>query len=161
MSGRPIKHYAHYILVPLFYLAVALTGRLFTAQGVATWYPTLIKPSYTPPGSFIGAAWTVIYILTAASLILYINRARGDGSVSRTVGVFVLNGIFNAAWSYIFFTRHMVGLAVADAAVIGLSVLVMMVLVWRRSIASSLLLLPYLAWTAFATFLNYEIYGLN
>ncbi len=157
-----LKRYAHYMLIPAFYMLIAVSGRLFTFEGVAEWYPTLVKPAYTPPGSFIGAMWTVIYILTALSFIIYINRSREARLSPWTVaGVFVINGIFNAAWSYIFFTRHMVGLAAVDAAVIWVTVLIIIILAWPRSRASSLLLIPYLLWTAFATFLNYRIYVLN
>jgi tryptophan-rich sensory protein len=157
-----LKRNAHYILVPALYILIAVSGRLFTSEGVEAWYPTLVKPPYTPPGSFIGAMWTAIYVLTAISFILYINRARGVRRSAWPVAVvFIINGIFNAAWSYIFFTRHMIGLALADAIVIWVTVLILMVLAWPRSRASSLLLIPYLAWTAFATFLNYRIYILN
>jgi benzodiazapine receptor len=161
MPLESVKRNAHYILIPLFYIMVAAAGRLFTAEGVSEWYPTLVKPGYTPPGSFIGAMWSVIYVLTGLSFILYINASRGGRPPWPAAGVYVLNGIINAAWSYIFFTRHMVGLAVADALLIWLTVLLIMVLAWPRSRASGLLLIPYLVWTAFATFLNYEIYRLN
>ncbi len=152
---------AHFILIPLFYLLVALSGRLFTAEGVSSWYPSLDKPPYTPPGSVIGAVWTVIYILTAFSFIIYVNRARGDRRFPLVAGLFILNGAVNALWSYIFFAAHNLALAAADAAFIWLTVLALVVLSWPRSRASSLLLLPYLAWTAFATFLSYRIFVLN
>lgn len=152
---------AHYILIPLFYFLVAFSGRLFTAEGVTSWYPALEKPPYTPPGPLIGAVWTVIYILTALSFVLFVNRARGERNFRLIAGLFVLNGIMNAAWSYIFFTMHGLALAVADSALIWLTVLLLMALLWPRSRASSLLLVPYLAWTAFATFLSYRIFVMN
>jgi tryptophan-rich sensory protein len=157
-----VRRYSHYILIPALYMLIAASGRLFNAESVELWYPTLLKPAYTPPGSFIGAMWTVIYILTALSFILYINRSRrAQESPWPVAGAYLINGFFNAAWSYIFFSRKMIGLATADALLIWVTVLIMMVLAWPRSRASSLLLIPYLAWTAFATFLNYRIYILN
>jgi tryptophan-rich sensory protein len=152
---------AHYILIPLFYFLVAFSGRLFTAEGVSSWYPTLAKPPYTPPGSLIGVVWTAIYILIALSFILFVNRARGERLFPLVSGLFIMNGLVNAAWSYIFFTMHNLALAVADAALILLTVLALVVLSWTHSKASSLLLLPYLAWTSFATFLSYRIFVLN
>jgi tryptophan-rich sensory protein len=151
----------HYILVPLFYLGVSAAGSAFTARGLDYWYPALNKPSYTPPGSLIGVIWTVIYILTALSLILLINADPEKPLLSRLVGLFVLNGLLNAAWSYIFFTRHMIGWAVIGASLIGLTVLLMMAAAWPVSRISSLLLLPYLGWVTFATYLNFDIFRMN
>jgi tryptophan-rich sensory protein len=136
-------------------------GRMFTVRGVSEWYLTVIKPSFTPPGSFIGIMWTLIYILTAISLILFINEGRNSEKFWLIIGVFVLNGIINALWSYLFFTKHLIGLAAIDAGFIAVTVGLMMVLVWPYSKFSSLLLLPYLIWVSFATYLNFTIYRMN
>ncbi|MGD2080805.1 MAG: tryptophan-rich sensory protein [Nitrospirota bacterium] len=152
---------AHYVLIPFFYMLVALSGRLFTASGSAQWYQNLEKPAYTPPGSIIGGVWTAIYILTAFAFITYVNRARGSRALPLAAALFVLNGVINASWSYVFFVMRSPGLALADAALLWLTVLALAVLVWPRSKESSVLLVPYLAWTAFATLLSYRIFELN
>jgi tryptophan-rich sensory protein len=138
-----------------------IAGRMFTAEGLTEWYPAIIKPSYTPPGSLIGVVWTIIYILSAISLILFVNRGREVHKFWLIIGFFILNGIMNAAWSYLFFTKHLVGFAVIDAVLIGITVGLIMVLVWPYSKASALLLLPYLCWVSFASYLTYDIYTLN
>jgi tryptophan-rich sensory protein len=150
-----------YSLSALFYVAVSFAGRWFTDQGLTDWYPTIAKPSFTPQGSVIGIVWTVIFVLSAISLILFINRGRKAQNFWLIIGVFILNGILNAVWSYLFFTKHMVGFAVIDAVLIGITVGLIMILVWPYSKASSLLLLPYLLWTSFASYLTYTIYTMN
>lgn len=151
----------HYILVPAFYLGIFLAGRAFTSAG--TWYQSLVKPAVTPPGAVIGMVWTVIYILSASAFILYMNRSKNAAPFlfRAIVGLFILNGILNALWSYLFFSRHLLGLAAADALGIFLSTGLIMVLAWPASRITSLLLLPYVCWTGFATYLTYEIYRLN
>ncbi len=156
-----MNKYIHYIVSPAFYAGVAISGRMFTAEGVVTWYPALNKPEFTPPGSLIGIVWTIIYILSCISLILFINHGRESHRFWTIIGLFLLNGILNAAWSYIFFTRHLIGLAVLDAILIALTVGMMIVLSWPYSKMSSLLLLPYLLWVSFASYLTYNIYILN
>jgi tryptophan-rich sensory protein len=156
-----MKKYVQYIGPPVFYLAVSLAGRLLTDQGVADWYPGIEKPSFTPPGSLIGAVWTVIFILSAISFILVLQRGWGNPLFGLTVAFYVVNGIVNAAWSYLFFTRHVIGLAVIDALLIAITVGIMMVLSRRYAKISSLLLLPYLLWVSFATYLTYVIYTMN
>jgi tryptophan-rich sensory protein len=134
---------------------------MFTDQGVTDWYPEIIKPSYTPPGSFIGVVWTIIFILSAISLILFINRGKGSKIFWPVIGLFALNGIVNVAWSYIFFTKHLIGLAVIDSLLILMTAGMIMVIAWRVSKMSSLLLIPYVLWVSFATYLTYDIYTLN
>lgn len=157
MPGLKIE----YAVPPLFYLAVAYLGRVFTSRGKAGWYPLLNKPDFTPPGSLIGLVWTVIFVLSAISLIVYMYRARGAPLYAVTLAVYGLNGIFNAAWSYFFFTKHMIGSAVIDAGLIWLTVLLMMVLAGRQSLLAALLLLPYLLWVSFAAYLTYVIFQMN
>ena len=146
---------------PLFYIIVLLAGRKFTAQGLAGWYPLLVKPSYTPPGGLIAIVWTIIYLLTALSLIFFVQNARVKSFLWTIVGLYILNGILNAAWSYIFFTRHLLGYAVIIAGLIGATVALMIYFVWKESKAAAFLLVPYLAWASFATYLTYDIYIMN
>lgn len=156
-----MNKYAIYILSPLFYICIALAGRIFTSKGIYPWYQTIAKPTYTPPGSVIGFMWTVIYTLTAISLIIFTNNAKGKSGFWPIIGLYIANGIINAAWSYIFFTKHLLGLAVIDAGLIVVTVLFLMVVVRNHSAAASLLLIPYLGWVSFATFLTYVIYEIN
>ena len=150
-----------YLLPPVFYLLVALLGRHFTAAGIAIWYPSLQKPSFTPPGGIIGIVWTLIYIFSAASLIQFLRAAKGKPLFALIIGLYILNGIINAAWSYIFFSRHLLMTAVIDAALIAFTVLIMILSVWQYSKLSALLLVPYFLWASFATFLSYTIFKLN
>ena len=160
-EGRTLRNRLYYLVVPLFYLGVAFSGSAFTARGIEVWYPALLKPSYMPPGSLIGVVWTVIYILTALSLVTWMSRSREDPLYVTTVWIYVLNGILNASWSYVFFVLHSPGPAVLVAALICLTVGMMVVFTWASSRLSSLLLMPYLLWSSFALWLNFSVFMLN
>lgn len=149
------------VLAPLFYLAVALFGSTFTRKGLEVWYSELSKPSFTPPGSLIGIAWTIIYILTAVSLIIFIVRSRNESYFRPILGLYVVNGVVNALWSYIFFDQHMLGLAFFDAVLIWVTVALLVFLNRQRVPVASLLLVPYLLWTSFALYLSFAIWQLN
>jgi len=161
MDLNTLNRYSIYFLSPLFYICVTLAGRAFTSQGIGPWYHEILKPSYTPPGSIIGIIWTVIYILAAISLIMYTNAAKGDRGFWLIIALYIANGIINAAWSYIFFTKHLIGFGVIDSGLIWVTVLLIIVFAWRYSKAASILLIPYLGWVSFATYLTYVIYTLN
>ncbi len=153
--------YASWIAAPLFYLLVAFAGGRFTAQGLGPWYQSLSKPAFTPPGNVIGGVWTIIYILSALSLILFVESGRGRRRFAAVLILYATNGVLNALWSFIFFTRHLLGLAVVDALLIWVTVALLVGATLRVSLWSALLLLPYLVWVSFATYLSYAIYRLN
>ena len=156
-----MNKYLIYFLSPLFYICVSLIGSAFTSQGIDPWYQTIAKPSYTPPGSIIGLVWTVIYILAAISLIIYVKNAKYTKRFRLIITLYIVNGIVNAAWSYIFFTKHLLGLAVLDAGLIWITVLFIIMLAWHHSKMACMILFPYLGWVSFATYLTYVIYTLN
>ncbi|MGD0275288.1 MAG: TspO/MBR family protein [Syntrophales bacterium] len=158
---KGIRKNLHYILAPIFYFSVAQIGSSFTMQGVSTWYMAIMKPSYNPPGVIIGVVWTVIYILSAISLIVFVNAARGKKDLWVISGLYLLNGLINALWSYIFFVRHLLFLAFLDALFIWVTVGLLIIYIWSYSRISSMLLVPYFLWVSFATYLTFVIYRLN
>ncbi len=152
----------NYILIPASVVAVAVIGSAFTGIGIDSgWYDTIARPGWTPPGSVIGAVWTVIFLLSAASVLIVWNKAEPDRRTRTAMVAFAVNGVLNIAWSYIFFVRHWLGLAALEAGLLGISVVIIMILIWNRSRAAALLLLPYAGWVSFATFLNFIIWRLN
>jgi len=151
----------YYILPPLFYFLIALAGRWFTAQGINSWYPALVKPVYTPPGGFIGAMWTIVYIFTAISLIVFISRARSSPVFWLVILLYIVNGLLNAFWSYLFFVQHFLGLAVFDAALLAATLTLIMIMARRYSYLASVLLMPYFLWVCSATYLAFDIFRLN
>ena len=150
---------ANYIVIPLITLATISLGSWVTSTGMS-WYKTINLPPFTPPGSFIGTVWTILFILATISALIVWNKAVGKRRV--IIGsAFILNAFLNVGWSFLFFGLHLVGPAIYEAALVGVSVLVLMILVWRTSKVASWLLAPYLAWVSFATFLTYTIWSLN
>jgi benzodiazapine receptor len=152
-----IVHMAGWILIPLTTVAVAVIGSLATREGMS-WYRKLRVPSWTPPGSVIGAVWTALYVLATASALLVYAAPSAHPLVWP---LFVLNAVLNALWSYVFFWAHQLWLAVAEAAVLALSVLALIIVIWPVSPLASLLLVPYFLWTCFATLLASRIAALQ
>ena len=151
----------NYVVIPALVALTSALGSAITNTGLREWYQTLNFPSFTPPGSVIGAVWTVLFILSAISILLVWNNTKHDTRFSVIVEFFILNGLLNISWSALFFGRHEVGIAVWGAALLGLSVFVLMWLIWPRSRVAALLLLPYALWVTFATYLTYSIYIIN
>ncbi len=151
----------NYIVIPLFTIAVSTLGGYFTSQGVGDWYKELIKPEWTPDGSVIGIIWTLLYILVTAIVLVYWNKYRNEKNFNIVIGLFIVNAILNATWSFTFFTLNYIALALAHIVLLNLTTLVLIILLWPTSRLLSLGLLPYIAWVTIAGTLNYFIWILN
>jgi len=153
---------SNYVIIPLAVVAVSVIGSSFTGTGIdAGWYVSIAKPDWTPPGAVIGAVWTTIFVLTATSALIVWNKNAPDRRTRYAMATYAINGILNIAWSYIFFVRHWLAFATIESGLLGVSVIVIMALVWKRSRVAVLLLAPYVGWVAFATFLTYLIWRMN
>lgn len=150
----------NYFVIPLITFAVAWLGRTVTMAGM-DWYQTLTLPAFAPPGEIIGLVWAVIYTLTTIAFLLVWNRLKRGRFFWLIVLIFAFNAYVNFLWSYLFFGINNIGVAIYGAVLIFVSVLVLIVLLWKKLKEASYLLIPYALWVLFATFLNYIIWTLN
>jgi len=140
-------------------MLVALVGMTITDTG--PWYRGLTQPSWAPPDAAYGIAWTAIYAFTAiAGVTAWIATPRSSER-EWLIGLFCLNGFLNILWSYLFFRFHRPDWALVEVVALWLSVLALLLLFRRRSIAAAALMLPYLFWVTFAGYLNLTIVRLN
>jgi len=138
-------------------LAVAAVGAYFKP---GPWYVDLVKPVWTPPNSAFPIVWNLLFVMMALAAWL-VWRDCGFRLACRSLGLYGIQLVLNAAWSWLFFGLHRPGLALAEILALWLTILVVTVLFWRRRAAAGLLMVPYLVWVGFAAFLNHAIWRLN
>jgi len=148
------------LTVPAIVLLGFLSGRLANSGYGNRWFDALEKPALMPPGWLFGVAWTILYILMglALAIVLHARGAKGRGPA---IVLFLVQLVMNLAWSPLFFRAHQVGSALVLILALIVVVAITIWLFARIRRVVGLLLLPYLAWLAFASFLNYEIGRLN
>lgn len=124
-------------------------------------YAELVRPSWAPPSWLFGPVWSVLYAIIAVSFGTVFYRA-WNGSVPYTVVLpFVLNLVFNFAFTPLQFGLRSNILASLDI------LLVLVTLVWALYAIYSYIPwvtyvnIPYLAWVSFATVLQLTITYLN
>jgi tryptophan-rich sensory protein len=142
----------------LLSFAAAGLGSLATYPNIGTWYAGLDKPALNPPNWVFGPVWTTLYIAMAIALYLY----WGSKGTSRTG--FVAFGIqlaLNILWSVVFFGLHSPAGGLGIIAALWLAIAATIYLFGKASRPSAYLLVPYLAWVSFATYLNAGIALLN
>lgn len=150
----------NYFIIPVITVITGLIGSYFTMRGMS-WYKTINLPGFTPSGFFISFMWRVIYILTAISALMVWNTFEHNFKFWVIISLFAANAFLNAYWSYLFFYHHMIGTAIIDAALLGVTVFALIALIWPISWLAALLLFPYAGWVTFATFLNIVIWFMN
>ena len=147
-------------VVPLVLLLGFLSGRSVPAGNDNAWYVALAKPAFTPPGWVFPVAWTILYVLIGFALAIALSAR---GAPLRVIGVtlFAAQFALNLGWTPLFFGAHKVGAAlVVIALIFALSLATTWVFARFRPAAAALML-PYLAWLAFAGVLNWQIARLN
>ena len=125
----------------------------------SNWYKSLNQSPLTPPGWVFPIAWTILYALIIVSGVVFLT----NGGTVRSVGFFYYCAawILNLSWSQIFFRYQRPDLSF----VVILGMLAFIALNIRAfypvSHLAAYLLVPYLAWVSFATYLNGYIVFMN
>jgi tryptophan-rich sensory protein len=147
-------------LVPLVLLLGFLSGEVAGSGPGNPWFASLAKPTSYPPPQVFGIVWAVLYVLIGLAAAMV---AAAWGAKSRTAALtfFVIQLLLNLAWSPLFFLFHEMRFALYLLAALDFAVLVTLVLFWRVRWLAGVLLVPYLAWITFATFLNWQFLVLN
>jgi translocator protein len=147
-------------VIPAIMMAGYISGAISGSGDANRWYAELLKPAMQPPGWIFGVIWPILYFLTGLAFCIILH-ARGARSRMLAIGLFLSQLLLNLLWSPLFFGRH----EVSSAFYVMLLLIVLAVTTtWifggiRKTAAW--LMVPYLAWLAFAAYLNFEIDRLN
>ena len=141
-------------------LLVGAAGGAVTAPAIRGWYLSLARPPGVPPDFVFGPVWTTLYVLMGVAAWL-VWRRLGLGEARAALRLWGWQLAVNALWSPVFFALHSLGGALAVILVL----LGLIVLTWRAFLrvrpVAGWLLLPYLAWVCYATYLNAGFWWLN
>lgn len=140
-------------------MLLGVSGSLFTAPAIESWYAALNKPSFTPPNWLFASAWTLLYFLIGLTLYLCWNSKFWNDQMLKFA--FFLQLFLNLLWSPLFFGLQSPIFGLIDIVALDLAVMATIILLFKHSKIASLLMLPYLAWILFASALNFFIYILN
>lgn len=142
--------------------SAGLLGGFFTARSLSSWYVYLGKPFFNPPSWLFGPVWICLYALIGISAFLVWKTKTKKKKIDRVVWVvFAAQLLVNALWSILFFGLRSPGLAYVDIVILLGLIIANISVFGKINKTAARLLYPYLAWVAFAAFLNFSIWYLN
>ena len=148
------------LLAWIFGTSLAAIGGAVTAKAAGEFYAMLQKPSWAPPGWLFGPAWTVLYILMGVAA-WRVWRDAGFSGAKVELAFYAVQLVLNMAWSYFFFVRRTGLGATVEVVCLWVSILVTLMLFWRRDTVAGVLFVPYLTWVTFATALTVAVWRRN
>lgn len=154
---NPVKSMVGLVVSVGITFSAAFIGSRFP---VDEWYAALTKPAWNPPNWIFGPVWGLLYLLMAIAAWL-VWRESGFSGAGLPLAIFGIQLVLNAAWSWIFFGLHALGIALVEILILWAAILWTMLAFWKVSPISGVLLVPYLLWVTFASFLNFNLWSLN
>ena len=129
------------------YVIIALiVGGLASSNTAGdVWYQELTKSSLNPPGYVFGIVWPILYLLMSISAFRTFNE---------TKKLFLTQLLFNALWSWLFFTFQMPLIALVNIWVLIYLNIKLNLKMFYQDKLSGLLFIPYVIWLFFASYLN-------
>jgi len=144
----------------LLSLSAGAVGGIATAGSIGGWYQTIAKPEWNPPGWVFGPVWTTLYLMMGIAAWLVWRKAKA-GEKALPLGLFAVQLALNAFWSFVFFAWHQIGWALVEIIVLWVAIAATIASFSRVSKTAARLLIPYLIWVSFASYLTYTIWTLN
>ena len=134
-----------FTLIVAVILAAAIGSMASTSAGTDSWYLLLNKSDFNPPSYVFGIVWPILYILMMVSAFL---------AHKNIFSIFIIQLIFNAAWSWLFFRFQMPLIALLDIYLLIAINIYILNLMYKENKLAFFLFIPYVVWISFASYLN-------
>ena len=126
-------------------LALIVGGLASSNTADDIWYQDLIKSPLNPPGYVFGIVWPILYLLMSISAFRTFNE---------TKNLFLIQLLFNAIWSWLFFTFQMPFIALLNIWLLIYLNIKLNLKMFNQDKLSGFLFIPYILWLFFASYLN-------
>ena len=124
------------------------------------WFDALNKPLLNPPSEVFSPVWVALYSMMALSLILFVSEKTDESKIKGYL-CFGIQLFFNLIWSPVFFLLQNIGFAFFIIILLDIFAILTVKEFYKVSKFCALLLIPYIVWILFATYLNGAYFYLN
>lgn len=152
----------HISLIIWVLLLIAIGGFIgsLTKPEIALWYNDLNRSPLTPANYVFPIAWTLLYgTIGACGWLIWSTPFFPKLKMFKTL--FISQLILNWSWTPLFFYYHLTGFSLIVLVSMDILVGAFIYLTYPKIKAAALLMIPYLFWILFATYLNFYIWWHN
>ncbi len=147
-----------YLALAFFLLLVTIASIIGATFTPGEWYAALEKPPLNPPNWLFAPVWTTLYLAMAIAAWLVWKAERESASPLILWGVQL---ILNALWSFLFFGKHLLGIALVELLILLAFIVATCISFFRSQVTAGWLMVPYIIWVSFAGYLNAGLWVLN
>ena len=147
-----------FIIFAIITFSASFIGAIATFTSKEPWYSELSKPVFTPPDWVFGPVWTLLYLSMTIAIWSVWNKNFRNLNI---IYIYFIHLFFNTTWSIIFFGLHQILLALMVLVILIIFIIILIIKFKRVNNVSSYLMIPYLLWSCYALFLNFNLYILN
>ena len=147
-----------FVLFFIITFSASFIGGLVTFTFKEPWYSELTKSNFNPPDWIFAPVWTTLYLMMTLAIWFFWHSKNRE---MNTIYIYFIHIVFNTTWSVVFFGFHNIFLALVNLIILILLIVILILRFGRVNKVSSYLMIPYLLWSSFALFLNYNLLVLN
>ena len=147
-----------FILFFIITYSASFIGGMATISFKEPWYSELIKSNYNPPDWIFAPVWTALYLMMTLAIWFFWHSKKRD---LNTIYIYFIHIVFNTTWSIVFFGLHQILFALIVLLILIFLIVILIIRFKRVNLVSYYLMIPYLLWTLYALFLNFNLLILN
>ena len=133
----------------------------WVTRGAMEDFQALNQPPLAPSGWLFPVVWTVLFVLMGIASYLVVRSQGPEKPVKRALIFYGIQLGFNFLWSILFFNLGLYLVSFFWLVLLWCLILLTTLQFSALDRRTFLLMLPYLAWVAFAGYLNLGIFWLN
>lgn len=160
-----------YFIIPIITIAICLfmgylAGISLKADNFS-WYNSLNRSPLNPPNIIFPIAWSILYLLIGISIAIIINKYIDEQdleikkNIKNYIFLFIIQFILNLFWTYIFFGLKSPLFGFIEIIILDILIIITIMKFKTISKAASYILIPYILWCLFASYLTLHVLIFN
>ena len=147
-----------FLLFAIVTYSASFIGSIATISYKEPWYSSLNKSFLTPPDWVFAPVWTTLYLFMTIAIWAAWHKNYKNINL---VLIYFIHLCFNTTWSIVFFGLHNILFAFVNLLILIFLIIVLTLRFRRINLISTYLMIPYLLWSCYALFLNFNLLILN
>ena len=160
-----------YFIIPIITIAICLLMGYLAGISVKadnfSWYNYLNRSPLNPPNIMFPIAWSILYVLMGISIAIIINKYIDEQDleikkkIKNYIFLFIIQFILNMFWTYIFFGLKSPLFGFIEIIILDILIIITIIKFKTISKAASYILIPYILWCLFASYLTLHVLIFN